>query len=135
MNNIQLTTLGKDDPFRSLDPDFTVIPLRGVLLLLEQLCPTCQSRCRAILADRIPRVREEQPLSRPKIESIISGVSMESGIPVREILMKSNLRRFVEARRRIALLAREHGYSFNEIGLALGRHHTTIVSLVLAKAR
>lgn len=134
MNNIQLTTKGTEDPFRSMDPDFTVIPLRGVLLLLEQLCPNCQARCRSILADRLPRVKEEQGSSRPKIASIINGVSMELGIPVREILMKSNVQKYVDARRRVAILAREHGYSFNEIGLALGKHHTTIVSLVIAKS-
>lgn len=138
MNNISLTNSGEEDPFHSVDPDFTVIPLRGVLLLLEQLCPECQGRCRSILADRIPQVKaanESRVNPRPKLANIISGVSMETRIPVREILMKSNLKKYVEARRRIATLAREHGYSYNEIGLALGKHHTTIVSLLLAKTR
>jgi chromosomal replication initiation ATPase DnaA len=64
------------------------------------------------------------------LAAILDSCSAAFGFTVHELAGPSHSRALVAARREFAREARRQGYSFPEIGRALGRHHTTIMHLV-----
>ena len=103
-----------------------MVPLSSVMRLIGQLCPECQ------LVVRTNSVKEEMKGNRTRdsLADLLECVSEETGIPIVEMLEKNNSAKVVNARRKVAILARERGYSYPQIGAALGKHHTTVIHLV-----
>lgn len=73
-----------------------------------------------------------QAVARPNsfIREIASEVSEVTRIRVSEIYGPSRMPRICRARELVCYIAHTHGYSYPEIGHALGRHHTTIMHAV-----
>lgn len=62
------------------------------------------------------------------IRQVIGGVALDRGVPVAEIIGISQRRRIVRARERAMWLLRQMGYSYQEIGYAFSRHHSTVMA-------
>lgn len=73
-----------------------------------------------------------QAVSRPNtcIREIAAEVSEVTRIRVSEIYGPSRMPRICRARELVCFIAHTQGYSYPEIGHALGRHHTTIMHAV-----
>jgi len=108
--------------------DDTVVALSVVLDLLGNLCSDCQSKARIAIARHQFRLNGKD--GRDEIMRIVQAVCTEHSMPPEEVLAKSNRRSVVGVRREIAKLARARGFSFPQIGGALGKHHTTIINLL-----
>jgi chromosomal replication initiation ATPase DnaA len=104
-----------------------MVPLSSVMAIINNLCSDCQAEIRKRLAIA-PDLKGN--VFRDKMSALLEKVSDETGIPIMQILERSNNARLVEARRKFCVLARAQGYSYPEIGAAIGKHHTTIIHLV-----
>ena len=110
----------------------TVVPMGTVLKMVGDLCGGCQEKVRRYLAGHQYNIRK--PLEE-QISTIIQTVEEETGVDIARMRRKENTRHVVEARRRVAIMARKYGISYPRIGAALGKHHTTIINLVNPKVR
>jgi chromosomal replication initiation ATPase DnaA len=62
--------------------------------------------------------------------SLMKAVAQEAGFTPDEIRSRCTETRYVKARRRIARAARKEGFTYQEIGQAIGRHHSTVIALI-----
>jgi len=65
---------------------------------------------------------------RRDVERIIEALVIETGMPAWVILSRKRSERIVIIRQVAYLLARKRDHSYQEIGKAFNRHHTTIMS-------
>src|SRR5258708_4601896 len=65
-----------------------------------------------------------------QLENIVAAACIAANTEIYDLWFGGNHRAIVDVRRRIAIKAREAGYSYPEIGRALHRHHTSIINLV-----
>jgi chromosomal replication initiation ATPase DnaA len=114
-------------------PEYRAVPMTVVLKTLGELCDNCKERARRTLAEQPETVLER--VFRENMAEIITRVCQQSGVTVEQIQAKDNSVKIVAVRRKIALEARSKHYSFPQIGAALRRHHTTIISLVQSKQK
>jgi chromosomal replication initiation ATPase DnaA len=103
------------------------IPLDTVLEMVQGLCPNCQSRVRQYLAanqfDQTHNIDD-------RLKEIMQRVYEETGVTIIQMRAKDNRWRLVEARRKVAVRARQQAISYPKIGAALQKHHTTVMHLV-----
>lgn len=119
------------DPFALMDTEAMMVPMKSVLLLIEQLCPACQATARAILVGEIPLPnRFTDPTSTPSLEQIVGDIARDANLSIELVILGGRTPKVVDARRRIAVVARQHGYSIARIADFLGKHHTTICHLL-----
>lgn len=109
-----------------------VVPLETVMTLVSGVCSGCQEKIRKLLADKV-RFAAPPPTSREmpeRMRAILERVAYDYEIPIDSILRGGNSRKLVQARREVAIEARRQGFTFPQIGAALGKHHSTIIYLV-----
>lgn len=111
-----------------------MVSLDAVVAYVSSLCPACQAKWREMIAKPSAVSTPRRPLTfaqaYPELFSIMREVAREGGVPLGLLRAKNNTAKCVELRRRVALRARQKGFSFPAIGKALGKHHSTIVHLV-----
>lgn len=69
------------------------------------------------------------PLRELQLATLLLEAASIADVTVDEMLSKSHSATLVHARRIFVQFARDHGYSYPQIGRALHRHHTTVISL------
>jgi chromosomal replication initiation ATPase DnaA len=104
------------------------IPLATVLEMVGGLCPSCGAKVRQYIAAN--QFDQNSATIDERLRNIMERVSAETGISILELRAKDNHRRLVDARRRVAVIARQQCISFPKIGAALQKHHTTVMNLV-----
>ena len=109
------------------------------LNVIMALCPDCQAKLRTLMAPSIPanltKEQQEKTVVDRQLSRIIHQVSESTGVPMHKIIGKDNREIFVNARRIAVQAARQNGFSFPAIGLAMNRHHTSIVYLAKSSKR
>ena len=108
------------------------VPLEVVLGILTDLCLDCQAKVRTSLAKSQSIPRAQPVRNKTRLETILETISDVTGISEDRIVNGGNTRDMVRARKQIAIIARQEGFSYAQIGGLLKRHHTTIVHLVTA---
>lgn len=103
------------------------IPLDIILEMVSELCPDCQSQVRQYLAKN---QFDQRHGIEERMKDIMQRVYEETGVTLEEMRTKDNREKLVNARRRVAVLARQQCISYPKIGAALQKHHTTIIHLV-----
>lgn len=103
---------------------YQVLGIDTVLQIVGMACPDCQAKMRGMLS------RAKFKPAPDSLAGIISEVSAERFMTLEALMSKNNGRQVVDARRQIAVRARQVGYSYPAIAAALGKHHTTIMHLV-----
>jgi chromosomal replication initiation ATPase DnaA len=103
------------------------IPLDTILEMVSGLCPNCQSQVRKYIA---ANQFDNRHSIDERMKQIMQRVYDETGVTIFEMRAKDNRMRLVEARRKVAVLARQQSISYPRIGAALSKHHTTIMHLV-----
>ncbi len=89
---------------------------------------TEQQRARAIA--------EAEKFRRPMILLLMGQICEAMGVSVRDLRSKRKSKPLVMAARvQFAICAREQGYSYPEIGMALARHHTTVMHMLGERRR
>jgi chromosomal replication initiation ATPase DnaA len=103
------------------------IPLDTILEMVSGMCPDCQEKVRRYIAqnqfDQRHKIDE-------RLKEIMQRVCEETGVTILEMRAKDNRWRLVEARRKVAVRARQQAISYPKIGAALQKHHTTVMHLV-----
>lgn len=79
---------------------------------------------------RLEERRAPASRKRKALHEILRDVSFDTGLSIANIRGRQRNRPNVDARTIFSLRARDEGYSFPEIGLFLGMHHTTVVHMV-----
>ena len=103
------------------------IPIDTVLEMVQGLCPDCQSRVREYL--RKNQFDQRHDIDE-RMNAIMQRVYEETGVTIHEMRAKNNRWKLVEARRKVAVMARQQCISYPKIGAALQKHHTTVMHLV-----
>lgn len=103
------------------------IPIDTVLRMVTDLCPDCQSKVRRYIAENQFDVRHN---IEERMRNIMQNVYEETGVTIDQMRRKDNHQKLVEARRRVAVLARKQFISYPKIAAALQKHHTTVMHLV-----
>lgn len=81
----------------------------------------------AILSvEDVRRCREISARHRDRVKAIALAVAAETSLPISAIYGRSRVSHIVYARRLVMYLARKQGLSFEAIGRALNRDHSTI---------
>jgi chromosomal replication initiation ATPase DnaA len=70
------------------------------------------------------------PKTRSSLHEMLVLTAGEYGLSPYEIIIRNKTSKLVRARRAFAVWARQAGYSLPEIGRAMARHHTTVLSLL-----
>lgn len=128
-SQVHLTRKSKNS-MDALPMEMIIVPMSAVLKMLDCLCSDCQETVRRHLAANQRVARHDLDL---RLEEIVNHVCQELGTTHEELLSTKKDQRIVESRRRVALLARQQGFSLPRIGAALQRHHTTILALIQPK--
>jgi site-specific DNA-methyltransferase (adenine-specific) len=86
-------------------------------------------------ADRFKRVHElavqfYRADSAWADDSLLEAVAREAGFTPDEVRSRCTETRHVKVRRRIARAGRQEGFTYQEIGQAIGRHHSTVIALI-----
>ena len=87
------------------------------------LSPADAARCQSIVIQK-----------RGVVYQIACAVSVETGLPVADILGRRRFQSHVEARQLVMYLAKQQGLSYSKIARAMGLDHTTIMHGVKAEA-
>jgi hypothetical protein len=101
--------------------------------ILGCACSTCQKKLYLALGRKATEAKfVAVPPRGPFIalEDELDAVCAAEGVS-REVVDQGNQEKAVHVRRLFSRRARELGYSYPQIGRFLGRHHTTIMHLVL----
>jgi chromosomal replication initiation ATPase DnaA len=110
-----------------------MIPLETVLNAVGELCDGCRARVRARFAQAMLDPEKARtwglPGTLPSLLEIIGTACKESGVNPRALLSEGNQAQLVAVRRVIVERARQRGFSYPQIGRALGRHHTSVLHL------
>ncbi len=70
-----------------------------------------------------------------RTHEIVRQVALLQGVPVKRLLAPGRYPPLVDVRRKCAMLMREAGLSYHEIGRQLCRDHSTIFTLVNGRSR
>lgn len=65
-----------------------------------------------------------------ELAEIVANEALRFGFTVEQVRSRRVTTPYVKARRRIARVAAYEGFSEQEIGQAIGRHRTTVISLL-----
>jgi Bacterial dnaA protein helix-turn-helix len=109
------------------------VPVTDILEITNEMCPACATKLRCKLAES-GRERQQVRLSRAGLERILFAVADEAGVSVNDLCSPSRSRTLVAARKKIAVVATEAGYSSTEIGHLLERDHSTILYMLNGKS-
>lgn len=89
-------------------------------------------KCAAILA-RLQQHIADSHKDSTVIEPLLVAFAADRGVELCELMGRSQKPEMVAIRRAFAAKARTLGYSLPAIGRALGRHHTTVLNLLVGK--
>jgi len=110
--------------------DHLFIPLSDVLAMVGGLCSNCQEKVR----QKITQTQiNGKPTAAQRLNALLNETAREYDITPDDILTGGQHRTMVEIRRKIAIKAREQGYSYPQIAGLLKMHHTSIMHLVGAR--
>jgi hypothetical protein len=107
-----------------------MIKLADMKEALDALCPGCQKLVRDCLLARLSSKRAMLPNT---LEKLRHDVAAAYGVEEEMLSMPGNTVSRVRMRRDFARRARRAGFSLNEIGMAINRHHTSIHNLLGGK--
>jgi chromosomal replication initiation ATPase DnaA len=109
---------------RDADPMVCLTDLREAF---NALCPECERTVRGALLKALATKRSADP--RP-LAMLRREVADGFGIREEDLTGPRQSRHCVSARRTFSRMASERGFSLNEIGRALRKHHTTVFHLL-----
>lgn len=106
--------------------------LKDIAEAFSALCPACEKAVREKLLQCLAQKRRATPQG---LSALRRKVADAQGIDKSVMLDRSQSPYCVRARREFCRRARLEGYSLNEIGSAINRHHTSVLFLIRTSGR
>lgn len=106
--------------------------------VIPEMCDHCRDRLEGL---RVVNLQSGEKLGillgprPPELQELMETVAKRHEMSVGELVEKRSSQRYVKARADFCIMAKGMGYSFPQIGKALGRHHTTVVHLVCHRGK
>ncbi len=104
-----------------------VVSMEIVMKMCDTLCDDCKAKVRKMASENtwMPAKQADE-----RLKVIMEAVAIETHVSVDQIRDKNNQPKIVDARRRVAVIARREGISYPKIAGAIRKHHTTVMHLV-----